>query len=197
MMNYRLLSDLELTERLNRRDKDAFKEIYQRYWALLFQHARKMLRDDRQAEDLVQDVFMMILGKEGMLKLNSTLSAYLYSITRNRVINLIRRDKVKSDYLRYLEQQSGTADTIADRDLLEKELALKIEKEIEALPPKMREVFEMSRKAYLSTSEIARQRNVSENTVKKQLYHAIRILKGRLSSYLLLQFMLLILWVNR
>lgn len=195
-MTYRALTDLELTAKFNGNDKHAFAEIYDRDWALLFQHARKMLRNDQQAEDHVQDIFMALLNKEGVLKLNTTMSAYLYSMARNRVINLIRRDKVRVDSS-ILATSGGSEHDLADRPLLEKELANQIEKEIEALLAKMREVFEMSLKAYLSTSEIAKQRNVSENTVKKQLYFAIKILKGRLSSYLLLQFMLLILWLNR
>jgi len=197
MNTYNVLSDYELTERFNRNDKSAFTAIYDRYWGILYQHARRMLRDDQQAEDIVQDVFITLLHKEGQLRLRTNLSAYLYSITRNSVINQIRKNQVKVDYLQYLEHSPQSEGYLTDRNLLEKELAQQIENEIEALPPKMREVFEMSRKAHMKTAEIARERNVSQETVKKQLYQAMKILKGKLGTYFFFQIMLAILWINR
>jgi RNA polymerase sigma-70 factor (ECF subfamily) len=55
-----------------------------------------------------------------------------------------------------------------------------IEKEIAALPPKMREVFELSRKANLNYREISEKLNISDNTVKKQMSNALKILRSRL-----------------
>ena len=55
-----------------------------------------------------------------------------------------------------------------------------IEKELAALPPKMREVFELSRKANLNYREIAEKLNISDNTVKKQMSNALKILRSRL-----------------
>jgi RNA polymerase sigma-70 factor (ECF subfamily) len=55
-----------------------------------------------------------------------------------------------------------------------------IEKEIATLPPKMREVFELSRKANLNYREIAEKLNISDNTVKKQMSNALKILRSRL-----------------
>ena len=55
-----------------------------------------------------------------------------------------------------------------------------IEKEIAALPPKMREIFELSRKANLNYREIADRLNISDKTVKKQMSNALKILRSRL-----------------
>jgi len=59
-------------------------------------------------------------------------------------------------------------------------LADLIEKEIQALPSKMRQIFELSRKQYLSYKEIAEQLEISEHTVKSQVSNALRILKLKL-----------------
>ncbi|MNL67317.1 RNA polymerase sigma factor [compost metagenome] len=65
-----------------------------------------------------------------------------------------------------------------------------IEKEIAALPQKMREVFELSRKQNLSHKEIAEQLGISEQTVSKQVTNALKILKTKLGLMLYLVFLI-------
>lgn len=61
-----------------------------------------------------------------------------------------------------------------------------IEKEIDALPPKMREVFKLSRQHHLSHSQIAAKLDISEQTVSKQITNALKILRTRLGITLYL-----------
>ncbi len=65
-----------------------------------------------------------------------------------------------------------------------------IEKEIGALPPKMREVFELSRKENLSHKEIAEKLNLSEKTVKKQVNNSLKILRSKLGMVVFTAFIL-------
>jgi RNA polymerase sigma-70 factor (ECF subfamily) len=197
MKLYRTLGDPELIEMFNNSDKQAFAEIYERYWAVLYQHARRMLQDEEQAKDVVQDVFTMLLNKMGMMEFRSTLSAYLYSSVRNAIISRIRNKRVQGDYLDYLRNYTTEGIHYTDNVILEKELAKRIEAEIENLPPKMRRVFELSRKNYLNASEIAEHTGVSEGTVKKQLQLALKHLRGKLSAFFFLQLMTFLLWLNR
>ncbi len=195
--NYSLYSDAQLADLLNVSDNKAFEEIYNRYWNLLFLHANKMLRDEDQAQDVVQELFANLLSQMGQFYYKSTISSYLYTSVRNMVLNLIKHDKVKlnySDSLRdYYDQGAWTTDTL----VRENELKRQIEKEIENLPAKMRAIFELSRKEYLSHKEIADTLGISEGTVKKQLYYAISKLRSKLSCFFWLQIMSLILWINR
>lgn len=71
---------------------------------------------------------------------------------------------------------------VTDQQLLEQELKEAIEKEIALLPPKMREVFELSRKQDLSYKEIADQLHISDKTVKKQVNNALHILREKLDT---------------
>lgn len=191
------LTDAELTERLNAGDQSAFEEIYNRYWAVLFRHGRRMLQDDEQARDVVQDVFAGLLNKMGRSEMKSTISAYLYSSVKNAIISLIRREKVKVDYLTFLQHYSIEGSYSTDELIREKEFARQIEKEIALLPPRMREVFELSHKAHLNYKEIADEVNVSEGTVKKQIYYALKILRGKLGAAFFFQVMSFILWLYR
>lgn len=67
-----------------------------------------------------------------------------------------------------------------DHQIRERQLALKIEREISFLPEKMRQIFELHRKEHLTYKEIAEQLDISDKTVKKQVSNALHILRQRL-----------------
>jgi RNA polymerase sigma-70 factor (family 1) len=175
-----VLSDYELLALFKGGDRGAYEDIYRRYWAVLFAHARRMVQNDEDAKDLVQDVFSVFWIDGPTLELQTTLSAYLYSICRYKVFNLIDRKKVRSDYLSSLEDFIKRHEYSGEYLVREKQMEELIEREISALPPKMREVFELSRKANLNYRQIAEKLNISDNTVKKQMSNALKILRSRL-----------------
>jgi len=196
-INYSQLTDTELVDKLNQYDKRAFEEVYNRYWLALYNHARRMLKNDDEAADLVQDIFSSVLDKMGTLTFHTTLAAYLFQAIRFRIINLFYREQVRHKYLQSLRAYFDRDETQADDMLRAKEMTELIEREIAALPPKMREVFELSKKAYLSNREIAEIVNISEATVKKHLVVALRRLRARLTSTMLLTFMAGLLWLSK
>lgn len=173
-------TDQQLLDCLKSGDQLAFAEIYERYWKVMYFHVLKMLGDEDDAKDVVQELFAALWTKGSNIPFNTNLSGYLYITARNKVINLIQQKKVRRDYLSALttfvdEAGNGTVEQID-----EKELLLIVEKEIQNLPVKMRQVFELSRKDYLSHKEIASQLNISDKTVKKQIGYAIRVIKLKL-----------------
>jgi RNA polymerase sigma-70 factor (family 1) len=185
MNSYKNLSDHELVKLLKLADDAAYAEIYKRYWAILFRHANKMIRHDDEAKDLIQDLFTTLWFKAADLDLSGPLSSYLYSTVRYKVFDLIDKHKVRSNYLSSLEKFIQEGDYTTDNIIREKEMAMLIEKEISVLPAKMREVFELSRKSHLSYKEISLKMDISDQTVKKQIYNAIKILRLKFGVILL------------
>lgn len=194
MNSYNAFSDAELTVFLKQQDQKAYTAIYDRYWALLFRHAGKMLKDEEQAADLIQDLFTVMWTNAETLEINTSLSSYLYASLRNRILKLIRREKVQINYLTTLPDFEKEGHNITDEALREKELQFQIEKEIAMLPPKMRKIFELSRKAHLSYKQIAEETSIAEGTVKKQVYNALKILRAKLGMLLLMGLMKLLLF---
>ena len=182
MTDYRPLSDIALLRLFQEGDRLAYEEIYHRYWSLLFIHGKKILQDDEEAKDLVQDVFTVFWKDGKTLILKTSLSAYLYAVLRYKVFDLIDRKKVRSGYLESLEHFITENNYSSDYLIRERQLEALIEKEITALPAKMREIFEMSRKANLSHQEIDDKLGISDNTVKKQMNNALRILRNKLGT---------------
>jgi RNA polymerase sigma-70 factor (ECF subfamily) len=197
-VDYKSFTDAELAGKLNLSDDAAFREIYNRYWGFLYNHARRMLKDNEKAEDIVQDTFTTIYAQVGLIDYNKiALGPYLYTVVRNAVITLINREKLQFNYIASLQTYANAGEFITDNLIREKEIKRQIEQEIAELPPKMRAIFEMSRKAHLSHKEIAKAVKVSEGTVKKQLYYAIKILRSKLSSFLFFTVMYFILKINK
>ncbi|RZM26606.1 MAG: RNA polymerase sigma-70 factor [Pedobacter sp.] len=172
--------DTELALLLKKGNKKAFTELYNRYWTVLFLHARKMLKDDEEAKDVVQELFVHLWNRAGTLDLNSSISAYLYKAVRNKIYNLIAHKKVINDYQQSLIMFLEEGELITEELVREKELALIIEQEIQLLPPKMREVFELSRRQHLSYKEIGARMGISDHTVKRQVSNALSVLRAKL-----------------
>lgn len=179
MSVYSNFSDEELTVLLKQEDQIAFTEIYNRYWAEMYYHTFRMLKDEDSSKDVVQDVFSTLWLKSSSLNVDTKLSGHLYISVRNKVLNLLAQNKVRSDYLTsvatFVTQSANDAVLFDEREIL----AL-VEAEIRNLPPKMREIFEMSRKENLSHKEIAEKLNISHQTVKKQVQNALKIIKNKI-----------------
>lgn len=191
MKVYSKSADDVLALLIKKGDSHAFTEVYNRYWTVLFLHARKMLRDDEEAKDVVQELFTHLWNKSEALSPNASLSAYLYKAIRNRIYNLIAHKQVINDYQQSLIHFMEEGELITDEFIRERELAAVIEQEIQLLPLKMREVFELSRKQHLSYKEIGEQLGISEHTVKRQVSNALGILRSKLGVSSGLIFLLL------
>lgn len=190
MTSYRVLSDNELAELLQQGDRTAFTEIYTRYKYLLYTHAYHRLRDADEAEDLVHDLFAVLWNNRDAFTLRTHLSGYLYTAVRNRIFKLLAHKNVESAYISSFTEAAEKAVNVTDHLARENQFMSIIEREIAALPPKMREIFEMSRKQHLSHKEIAEQLSLSEQTVAKQVTNALKILRTKLGLFTFLIFLI-------
>lgn len=182
MLDYSRYSDTDLLKLFQKGDAIAYREIYDRYWQLLFRFSRKLMQDNSIAEDIVQDIFTVLWVKREQLDLNMPLAAYLYKLTRNKILDVIRHSKVESRYIEHLQQVIQINNQLPDQLYIERELYDQIEQEIKNLPEKMRIIFEMSRKDFKSNKEIADELGISQQTVKNQVSNAIRTLKGKIGD---------------
>ena len=195
--DYAHFTDAELAELINEQDRSAFQEVYSRYWPILYIHAKKMMGDGDEAQDIIQDLFTNLFRKMGQQKLNSQIGGFLYRSTRNLIIDAMRSKKRRADYLQYLITYKDETASGSDADLIASELTKQIEKEIGLLSPRMRQIFEMSRRSYKTNKEIATELDTTEKNVQKQIQNAVKQLKSKLTCFLCLQIMSAIIWLNR
>lgn len=182
MDKYSHKNDDELLLAFQAGDRKAYEVIYDRYWEILFRFARKMLQDDAAAKDVVQEVFTICWIKIPEGNVRPPLAAFLYTATRNKILDLVKHLKVENQYLQSLRNFIQQNDTVPDRLYIEKQLYVQIEREIQHLPEKMRIVFEKSRKEFKTSQQIADELGISEKTARNQISNAIRILKDKLGD---------------
>jgi RNA polymerase sigma-70 factor (family 1) len=180
MIDYTVIADQELAKMLALGDQTAFAEIYNRYKFILYNHAWNKTRDKQEAQDTLQEVFAMIWSKRATITIGNNLSGYLYTCVRNHILNVIVRRNTHNKYTSSILKFAQTGAVLTDHLVRENQLKALIEREIAALPPRMRQVFELSRKQHLSHKQIAEIMGTSEETVKKQMSRALKSLRLKL-----------------
>lgn len=190
MTKYSQHTDQQLIKLLTNGDNIAYTEIYNRYKRLLYLFAYKRLGEKEEVWDAVHEVFLSLWLNHESLVVTHTLSTYLHTAVRNKIANIISHKQICARYLDSFATYLAVEHNYTDYRVRQKELESLIETEINALPVKMREVFEMSRKAGYNRKQIAELLNLSEETVKAQMYQALKRLKTRLGSMLSLLFVL-------
>jgi RNA polymerase sigma-70 factor (family 1) len=185
MIAYSTVSDQGLIALLKEGDKIALTEIYKRYQGLLYSHAYRRLPDREEVRDIIQELFVYLWNNRQRLYITTSLSSYLYTSVRNRILNQYRNRKIRDNFAASLQEFIDQGENVVEEQLLEKELSLLVEKEISALPEQMRLVFEMSRKLEMSHNEIAKALNLSPHTVRNQVHNALRVLRIKLGANIL------------
>lgn len=178
------LPDEELLKLIKEENVPAFDLIYERYFPLLYIYGCKIISNEEEVKDVLQEVFLYLWSKD--IDLKGSFSSYIYSAVRYKLFDHIDKQKVRENYTTSFQIFIDTHESLADDLVLEKELAYQIEKEIRNLPKRMQEVFVLSREGNKSYREIASHLDISDKTVKKQVSNALKILRSKLSYLLLL-----------
>ena len=182
------LSDDELIEALNGGSQVAYTAIYARYHSSLYLFAYNRLGNREEAKDIIHELFLSLWEKRSTLTLTQNLRVYLYTAVRNRILDLIKHQKVAARYIESFQEFVEANHPAPDEQLELSQLHEQIELAIQSLPEKMRLVFEMSRKVNFSRKEIAQELGLSEQTVKSHIHHAIKILKMKLGTLFFMLF---------
>ena len=158
-------------------------------YARLFNFANGYLNDQEVSREVLQDVFLQLWDNRNRLAQNTSLKAYLYTLTRNRCIDIIRKERValqfqkekREKYLRLTENINALNDPILD-NLFACELEKEIENIIDQLPGQCQRIFILSRKEGLKNKEISLALNISEKTVESHISKALRTLRDSLNK---------------
>jgi RNA polymerase sigma-70 factor (ECF subfamily) len=177
------VSDHELLDRLRAGDDDAFDAIFHEHYSRLVGLAESMLRDRAPAEEIAQDVMLELWRRRDSLRLEAPLRAYLLRATRNRTLNQIRHQRIAHRAEPYAAA-AITPVAPADHDAVQSEIDAALRDAVDGLPPRCREIFELSRVHGLSYAEIAHTMEISVKTVEAQMGKALRYLRDQLSAWL-------------
>ncbi|MBA7591181.1 ECF RNA polymerase sigma factor SigW [subsurface metagenome] len=170
-------ADYKLVKSLKKGDLFAFDQLFSKYSKKLYYFAKGYLGSKEDAEELVQEVFLMVWNKRIELKEHLSFNAFLYTVTYNAIRKYFRKKAREKKYLdKFLEDYDGKHNkTVLDieyNNLLE--LA---NKAIEKLPEKRKLIFQLSRHKGLSNMEIAKRLDISKKTVENQIHSVLKFLR--------------------
>jgi len=182
MKNFKAYSDEGLLKLLKQQELGAFEEIYLRYWRKLYSAAYKRLTSRETAEEIVQDIFTSLWVNRHLVKID-ILSSYLITAVKYKVINHLQREMCRRQYAETQIHALLAADNSTEETVLLNELNSALEREIQKLPPKRKQIFKMSREDHLSIKEVASNLGISEKTAENQLGKALKVLKLNLKHF--------------
>ena len=177
----------QLALRIRNGDECSFELLFRKYYVRLCGFANKFLKDPEEAREIVQDVFLKLWEKRKDIKPEDSLTSYLFSMTRNKSINKLRRKSVESKYTVILQLVYAENREISPHEsLLANELDNEFTVAVGKLPDKCREIFDLSRIEGLRCSEIASMLQISVKTVEAHMSKALKILRIELKDYLMI-----------
>lgn len=159
-------------------NQHAFSKLYDLFYPSLLEHVVSKVNDIPVAEDILHDLFLSIWKNRQKLPEIESLPAYLYSSCRYLVIDHIRKSSQQQVYADLSDFDSADNEPALEERLYYRYLLDAVNKEIENLPEKCRQIFKLSREEHLSNKEIAAAMNVSESTVENQINKALKRIRA-------------------
>ena len=161
--------------------QDTFEKIYKLYYPKMFAFAKNYISANEDVENIVQDVFLVLWEKKDELELSFTL-------VKNRCLNFLRHKLIEEEYNAQMKEELGfklyALESMEYSYHSEKELQEIIQRALDTLPERCREVFIKSRIEGLKYKEISEELGISVNTVENHIVTALKKLRVELKDYL-------------
>ena len=162
-------SDELLFELLKKSDETAFEKLYIKYYDPLVRFASTSTQDKYYSEEIVQEFFMQLWIKKSYIKIQHSVSSYLYRSIRNKVLNHFRDQSTYKKYFLLTDVPDIYADTSGMEIIEHNELERKVTHLIHKMPERCREVYVLNRQKRFSIRMTAQILSRPINTVDKQV----------------------------
>lgn len=171
---YTKYTDAELVNKIvAKKDTMLFGELYDRYSQLVFNKCLGFSKSDKEAEDLTQDIFLMLFVKLGSFKGTSKFSTWLYSFTYNFCVNYVNRNKerkIKDNSVQFENTQEVPIE-VTDDLLLQLQVD-KLKKALELIPPEDKSLLLLKYQDGASIKELEDVLDIKSSAIKMRLKRA-------------------------
>jgi RNA polymerase sigma-70 factor (ECF subfamily) len=167
--------DFDLVNNFIGGDESAFNKIVLKYQQKIYWHARRMTGNHLDADEVSQEVLMVLYEKLKDFQFKSSLYTWIYRITATRSINFLRKKGIKQ-FFSFEDQEAKAVKSQEDiiRDIETKERLAKLDNVLKRIPLKQREVFIMRSFEELSYEEISKVTGKSIGGLKANYFHAMK-----------------------
>lgn len=170
-------SDTELVLGIKNSEKKAYRLLFERYAPNIYNFSLSYLKNESDAEELVQDVFLKVWEKREYLDQSKNMKSFLFKIAVNTIYDFIRRKNIEHAFHDYAKSNFIRDDNFTWHTVVFEEMQQNLEVLLAKLPPKQQQIYTLSRVKGLSNDEISDQLKLSKRTVENQLYRALAFLK--------------------
>lgn len=176
-------SNKELLLLIQKDNKIAFYNLYERYCRRLHGFVLRYIKQEEDAEEIVQEVFVKIWESRNKIDAYSSFEAFLFTIAYNTTISLLRKRTNEKKYLEHIKslQQFSNSPNLID-EVYFNELNDRVQSLLNELTVRQKEIFQLSREEGLTHDEIAKKLDISVNTVKKHMANTLAFLKQQIDS---------------
>ncbi|HEX3008138.1 MAG TPA: RNA polymerase sigma-70 factor [Bacteroidales bacterium] len=180
----------DLARNLRSGNEKTYVSLFRIYFSRLCNFASVYVSDHTAAQDIAQGVFMKLWESRHQLKDETSIPAYLITITRNSCLDYLKHQQIEFRYQKKILQQEEielnyNALKRLDIDMVDyDEINNIVEQTIAQLPPQCQQVFRMSRYGNCTNAEIAERLGVTSKAVEANITRALKILRHELKDYL-------------
>lgn len=164
-------------------DEAAFCELYALYKNRLMYFAMKFLKSGEFAEDVFQDAFTSVWQNRRFLNPDSPFAPYIYTIVKNRILNLLAGIDKEQHLKEVLLSASVSTSNDTEDSVLDADLNDLLDRALQSLTTQQRRVFDLSRKEMKSHKEIAEELNISVYTVQQHISASLKVIRTYLLKY--------------
>ena len=163
-------------------DKQAFTELYNRYWEKLLIQAVTKLKNEEDAKEVLQVTFMNLWRRRVSLKIRHSFHTYIASAVKYEILEKIVQQKARTSKEQKAVDLSPAEDNHTANWVDYETTRQRLEKTIQQLPEKCRLVFRISREKGLTEKQIAGELNISTKTVEAHIGKALKVLRTSLQN---------------
>ncbi len=174
------MEDQQLVLSLQKGNVAAFDSLFEVYSPKLYGFAFKYFRNEADAEELVQEVFVKVWENRQSLKTEHSFKSYLFTIALNQIRKYFNKKSVSLRYLESLQQEPEFSDYSVTEDY--ESILQKLNSIIEQMPSRRKEIFIKSKLEGKSAKEVAAELNISPGTVDNQVSEALRFLRSQFKT---------------
>jgi RNA polymerase sigma-70 factor (ECF subfamily) len=165
-------------------DDEAFEQLFKSHFKALHAYANVILKDEDDAEEIVQNMFLKFWEKRDLLHIQTSLKAYLYKCVYHDSLNFLKHQKIKTKYQDFASYTMNTQHLPASSKVEMTELEYNLGLALNELPEQCPTIFQLSRFEELKYREIAERLGLSIKTIENQMGKALRILRLELADFL-------------
>lgn len=173
-------NELRQIKKLKKGDISAFEQLYSFYSKKVFNFVSQYIVVVEDAEELVQEIFLAIWKNREKIKTDEPLAAYLFGISRNKVNTYLRNEVYGSASFEYLFEDNKNLSFVTEETIHFNELQKNLDKIINELPPRRKEIFIQGKINGLTYKQISEKLEISENTVDTQMRAALSFVRARM-----------------